>query len=287
MSEAPLTYKLDNNTLSIIIKFPAQLIVGDNSSKGVVVNAINTTLSLSINEKKPIDLLTSLQENFKNLIKFDQGTLLDTAVSNTMVMIGNLSNSSGTLDMNVVKRNKAFAKYYYKAFISKDIQGVENSTNPMKDTVKIVIDLFTWWYIRRLVHIFVVFTIIETLSKPLTTVSSPTVIMPMPTNSPPSVASTQTTTATIDDAEVQKLKDTVKSLQDVIASQTTSITDKDTQLKSLQSIQADIDKLKDEVTRKTNEALDWKTKHDNLRELLIHSTSMIFKFDEVPNLLIS
>lgn len=274
MSGVPLTYKLGDTALEISINIPRQVIVSNSSTKGVVIEATNRTFSLNVKDTTPIQLLTALQDSFKDLIQFDQNQRLDTAVSDTMVMIGNLSKNANILDLDVVRRNKTFAKFYYKAFISKDYRGIENSTNPMKETVKIVIDLFTWWYIRRLVHIFVVFTIIESLSNPLVS---------MKQNPVPQVIS-----PTSDDTNVlNKLKIELASLQDIIYNQSTVIDDKNKSILSLQALKADVDKLSDEIVKKDKELSEWKTNYDNLKELLIHSTSMIFKFDEVPNLLMA
>jgi flagellin-like hook-associated protein FlgL len=259
-----ITYSVSvNDVLKISVNAPNVYV------DGVVIGPVKKELSYQLTANvKPLEILTYLQGQFANIVIFPNGKTLDEAVQATMGMISAVG-AGGGIDNDIIKRNKAFAKYYYKMFANNDVQAIKNNVDTKyQEAVLIVVGLFSWWYIRRLVHIFVVFATLEGVSAPASSSTTPIVI------------STTTSTDNID-----SLKQTVKDLSTMLAEKTSTINTMTTELAKLDTVQSALDNVKVVLQNKDTRIADLEQQLMNFKELLLHSTSMIFRIEEVPNLI--
>jgi hypothetical protein len=248
------------NEFVIKINAPKQIIDGV-----VVEGPVDTTISFRLQENtKPLEILTYLQAEFQNRIVFDNETL-DAAVVYTMNMLNDLKGNN--FNISKIKNKKVYAKYYYKLFAGNNTDEVKASPSPFKETVLIVIGLFQWWYIRRLVHIFVVFTIIENLSQPMAVIAQP---IPIESKS---------------NVEINILKQAITDLSNMLSQKTTALDTKTAELNKLATIQITLDDVTNQLKSKDKIIMDLRQQLIDFKELLLHSTSMIFRIEEVPNLI--
>lgn len=195
----------------------------------------------------PLTVMTNMMSSFKGIFVYGSSSLED-IVKNTM----ELFNKPTLTSLKEIQIRKDYSRYYY--FILKNRKIAFDQSTDNQKTAQIIIELVCWWFIRRFVHLYVTCTCLERLLQTTST----------PNSSSSSIIYTSPTT--IDTVKVnqnlEKLKgsvdkDTYDTLNQMYTNQTAEIT---ALRKELQNKQKDL---------------------DNLRELLLSSTSMLFKMDEL------
>lgn len=247
-----IEFLTDDTTLRINIALPGQ---------------VSVSKTVSIEEKTPKQLLTDIQRQLEYVFVFDGKKTLDKVVEDIIVNM-NIRNTN----IPSVSSIKNTAKLYYRIWDNRNKNGLTNEdTDYQRQIVSIVIDMLSWWYIRRLVHVYVVCAILEQVQN--TTIS----LMDQRT--------TKGYTSPINN-EIETLKFKYATNVAILQSDKAQLAQDfqqllhsykqlETDYQNMQANEFAKDKYIDDITQKMNE----------YRELLLHSTSMIFKIEEVPNML--
>lgn len=234
--------------------------------------SIPKVMYVSIENKSPLNVLNDVQTVLLYEFLFEGGKTLDQLVDDLIVKMGERKFSKSS-----ISSIKQTAKDYYRIWINKNKSGLTNTdADYNRQTASIIIDMLSWWFIRRLVHVYVVCAILEGV---YTTTQSYDVGVSKSYSSIP-----EYTLDTRND-EVESLKQ--KYNTNVSALQM----DKSQLAQDLQSLLANYTKLeKDYQTHyaekiaKEQEVKQLTGQLKEFKELLLHSTSMIFKIEEVPNM---
>jgi hypothetical protein len=212
-------------------------------------------------------------------------------------IIGHFNTIQGATDdilAQLPKNNFQFykqqAKTYYDILINRDVQDITTNiaakTKDFEkyDNAEILIKLVCWWYIRRLVHIYVVCTCLEKLIPKQPTpgaVTSAAYYNIQPTTTTTTVLNPPLTGVVSTDLNIDSLKKQLEAAQTyclAMASDKTAVTNNFTSLK------AQFDQLQMQWQDQQNVIKSLQDKISDYKELLLASTGMIFKMDEIPNL---
>lgn len=220
---------------------------------------LQQSFTVSLASKSPLNVLQEIQQQLNMLFTLN-GKTLDEVVEKLIV------NMAGQkFDQNSLTRIKDDAKYYYKVWSNKDKSGLTNSdTDYNHQTASIVIDMLSWWYIRRLVHIYVVCAILEEVYKHTGT-----------TYTFGNFASPYTNSYSVNVNKAVEIEDLKRKYNEQL----------DTLNADKQEIKNDFNKLVASYENLRYQNKDLYKKLEEFRELLLHSTSMIFKIEEVPNMI--
>jgi hypothetical protein len=243
----------------------------------------DTPISIALSNKVPLDVLKELDSMLSYYFVFEDRKPLDKVVEN---MINNLGPRK--IDWESISTIKTYAKYFYHIWLNKD---KTNLTNNEKDdnrqTASIVIDILSWWYTRRLVHIYVICVILEAVhgntqaQAPVLNInmnnSSATTSHVIPTYAPiPTPYFTPNT-------DVETLKTRYESnVPDFDANKAQLQADVNKLLKEYEILQTEYQGLYTNAVTKDKIIADLEKKMKELKELLLQSTTMIFKIEEIP-----
>jgi hypothetical protein len=218
----------------------------------------------------PLDLLKAIQIKFSNTFRFGNKAF-DEIVKSTM----DIFNGSVSFDKSVlkeIKMRKLYARYYYSILKNRNITNLDNSSDTKK-TVRIVVELVSWWFIRRFVHIYVVCACLEKLYE-TSSVSSPsgssTQTQFMYSSTP-----TPSNSSTISEEALNKMK---ADFELKLAKQNSNSAKTADVVNDLQKQYNDALAI---IAQKDAEISKQKQDLDNLKDLLLNSTSMIFQMDEL------
>lgn len=171
--------------------------------------------------------------------------------------------SSQNLDDILVK--KAYARYYYDMFKNKMISIQEKDSDAL-----IMTGLVSYYFMKRLVHVFVMCTIYQKVSVPSSSASSVSGSTPIIINEQ---SNDFTSERNIYEAKLLALQTAIKN----------SETSSDASSEKLNEMNALNTELLNRAEQKIK-ALELQA--NNYRELLLKSTTMIFKLDEIPNVIL-
>jgi hypothetical protein len=244
----------------------------DNTTDTIFVE-----LAIGMKPRTPIEILKELQDKLSYKFLFQDGKTLDQVVTNVMTVI-NPKYVSLSMTDNTVSSIKSRAKAYYQMWINKDKTDIViNNTEENRQTANIVIELLAWWFIRRLVHVYVVCAIIDEVYKSGKQSSQLSTTQIQPT--------TTFRDYTKDDG-FDKLKQKydsdvafLQSEQAQLSGDLKSLINKHTQLEQ------EYTKLYDNGLEKDNKITELEHRLDDFKKLLLHSSSMIFRMEEVPNMI--
>lgn len=232
------------------------------------------SFTVLIANRRPVEVLTELRDKFSTILLFHGGETFDGVVAD----ISATFNSGNVRDTGV---RKAYAKYFYETLIKRNSSSLVRDGD-IKETALIVTELLSWYFIRRAVHIYVVCTILDKVktatvaSSPSSSFASPVVITSPPVVSEEAKKRVAELEATLRNVQAQLARSGVTtaegaqlqaSLQASIANMQTAMEEREQQLQACS-----------EENQRLREQLN------NFKELLLTSTSMIFRMDEIPNL---
>lgn len=229
------------------------------------------SFSISMVNKRPIELLMELKDKFSSILLFAGSETFDTVVRDI----------AQTFDSGVRQTSirKAYAKYFYETLVSRNTRSLTRDGS-FGETALIVTDLLAWYFIRRAVHIYVVCAIMDKVQNSTVSTSQPAAYVP---SIPPSVI--------VDDETKRKAELLSQQLAKLQQDVTQGGIDKTSLQASLSSIeqskndlQTKVDELQATVASQYNEIARLRNELNGFKELLLNSTSMIFKIDEVPAL---
>lgn len=229
------------------------------------------SFSISMVNKRPIELLMELKDKFSSILLFAGSETFDTVVRDIAQTF-----DSGVRQTSV---RKAYAKYFYETLVSRNTRSLTRDGS-FGETALIVTDLLAWYFIRRAVHIYVVCAIMDKVQNSTVSTSQPAAYVP---SIPPSVI--------VDDETKRKAELLSQQLAKLQQDVTQGGIDKTSLQASLSSIeqskndlQTKVDELQATVASQYNEITRLRNELNGFKELLLNSTSMIFKIDEVPAL---
>jgi hypothetical protein len=242
---------------------------------GVFVKVLpSLTFSINMTNKRPIELLIELKDKFSSLLLFAGSETFDNVVRDIAQTF-----DSGVRQTSV---RKAYAKYFYETLVSRNTRALTRDGS-FNETALIVTDLMAWYFIRRAVHIYVVCAIMDKVqnsSLPSRNPASMTYIPPNPQS-----------TIVVDDDTKRKsemLSQQLAKLQQDITKEGIDKTSLQASLSSIEQskndLQTKVDELQATVASQYNEIARLRNELNGFKELLLNSTSMIFKIDEVPAL---
>lgn len=226
-------------------------------------------LEYDINNKSLVETLKNMQQNLSDRFKIyyanGRTETFDEAVQS---MINGLGSSVAPNFLEDILVKKAYAKYYYEMFKQKLIQIDEKYSDAL-----ILSSLVSYYFIKRLVHVFVMCTIYQKVSIPTTA----TTISDL--SGTPIIINTDEQSTDFS-AERNKLQAKVVALEAAIKnSENMSTASLDT-MKEINTLNtALLNKAEDKIKILENQV-------NNYRELLLKSTTMIFKLDEIPNVVL-
>lgn len=246
------------------------------SFDGVFVKILpSVTFSISMTNKRPIELLMELKDKFSSILLFAGNETFDTVVKDIAQTF-----DSGVRQTSV---RKAYAKYFYETLVSRNTRSLTRDGS-FSETALIVTDLLAWYFIRRAVHIYVVCAIMDKVQN-----STFTSTQPAQPAQPASVA--YIPSPSIDEETKRKSEMLSQQLAKLQQDVTQGGIDKTSLQATLSSIeqskndlQAKVDELQATVASQYNEIARLRNELNGFKELLLNSTSMIFKIDEVPAL---
>ena len=306
-----LTFLYENDNIIITIQSKQQVVQVDQREISTIPT--NQTKTYSLNANVPLTVMTTMIADFKDLFKFANVTI-DKVVEETMSVFNNfdkLEKTAKVTAMNIVSLRKSYAKYFYITLKNKTYK-FNNTTNSnsiqssdRKKTAQIIIELVNWYFIRRFVHIYVVCTCLEKLLQlSVVATNNISVVQPSTSSTPqpqafnlsssspsaPSVgfASTAGPSGTFQvppvvvQQQISALDNQINRLS-VVSSSGSSMSDleRSTLTKALQDTKNTLLEQQKEQARLVQELSDSRKELDNIRELLLSSTSMIFKMDEL------
>lgn len=226
-------------------------------------------LEYDLNNKSLVETLKNMQQNLSDRFKIyypnGRTETFDEAVQS---IINGLSGSVEPNFLENITVKKAYAKYYYEMFKQKLIQIEEKHSDAL-----ILASLVSYYFIKRLVHVFVMCTIYQKVSLPITSTSenvfsgTPIII----NNKEESTDFTAERNAL--QAKILALEAAIKNSE----STSTESIDKMTEINTLNTVL--LNKAEDKIKLLENQV-------NNYRELLLKSTTMIFKLDEIPNVVL-
>lgn len=237
-------------------------------------NSVRTVMT-SLGNKSPLDVLKDIQTQLTIVFTFGEHGTLDQVVEDIIVKMG---------EKRIVKPSvsaiKEYAKAYYRVWANKTKYGMSNDDGDYnRQTASIIIDMLSWWYIRRLVHVYVVCAILEGVHNTTQSLSSPSY------NAKIRYSSVDDYGRNARDEEIDKLK--LKYNTDVSILQTTHDQlqrDFKTLLGNYTRLENEYNTLYKEREEQDEMIASFEQKLAGFKELLLHSTSMIFKIEEVPNM---
>ena len=270
----------------------------------------NQSKTYSLSTSTPLVAMTAMIADFKEMFKF-ANVNLDKVVDETMYVFNNfdkLDRSAKMNAMSVVSLRKSYAKYFYtvlknKVYKTATTSGNSVQTSDRKKTAQIIIELVSWFFVRRFVHVYVVCACLEKLlqlsvaASSNMTVATTSTPQPQPINwSSPSLYPTTSFTSTastsspgsfqVSPAVVQQqvsALDTQLNRLSVFPSGSSGMSDmeRSTLTKTLQDTKTTLTDQQNINVQLTRQLNDCRKELENLRELLLSSTSMIFKMDEL------
>jgi hypothetical protein len=227
---------------------------------------------------KPVDALNEVKSKLLEILIID-GDSFDSVVAATM---RNLSMEN--IESDKVKTRKNYAKYFYTMFMNRNKTDLERNSSDSGKLALILIELISWWFIRRAVHVFVVSTILERVGVKDNTIKPTMNFQVGPSISAPSTSnstSARDCKAEVDlitaqfNAELAKLKNEKSAANSSSVVVTKQFTEIETKYKDLEAL----------VNVRNDRVAELEIQLDNYKQLLLESTSMIFKMDEIPNML--
>jgi hypothetical protein len=305
-----------DNATKLVFTFDGESLisqfVSDNNVKvmqyqGVTLTPIPTNsfpiqMSTTQNDMETIKQLIAF---FVEKLKFANSTI-DTVVRETVDYLKRFDTLTDAEKKNAnyaITIRKLYAKYFYNVFKNKVFEST-NSQHPLEQHARVIVELVSWYFMRRIVLIYIVCACLEKLLQkpemaPISSASSPTPqqVVYLPSPSQPSLTPTPTPTplpipTKTNSAQVvsqgvssvlpltNKVNQQILNLDNIL--QTTPQSASTVELtNSLRSTRTLLDAQKNQNLELQQELHNTKQELASLRKLLLESTSMIFSMDEL------
>lgn len=215
-----------------------------------------------------VNTLKGMQEDLSQRLRVyypgGRTETFDEAVLSLINGLGGSSSSVSSSFLDDILVKKAYARYYYDMFKSKVISMDEKNSDAM-----IMTGLVSYYFMKRLVHVFVMCTIYQ---KVLVTSSSTNI-----SSSTPIIINQESNDFT---AERNAYEARILALQAAMkTTETTSVVSVE-KLNEINALNAEL------LNRAESKIKLLEQQVNNYRELLLKSTTMIFKLDEIPNVVL-
>jgi len=233
---------------------------------GTQINRLkDEKLEYDLNNKSLVETLKNMQQNLSDRFKIyypnGRTETFDEAVQG---MINGLGSSVAPSFLDDIKVKKAYAKYYYEMFKQKLLQIEEKHSDAL-----ILSSLVSYYFIKRLVHVFVMCTIYQKVSLPAISTGNSL------TGTPIVISNDNDFTAERNalQAKIVALEAAMKNSENTSSASLNTMTEINTLNTAL------LNKAEEKIKILENQV-------NNYRELLLKSTTMIFKLDEIPNVVL-
>jgi hypothetical protein len=315
-----LTFSYENDNIIITIQSKQAIVEVDKRDISTIPISAERTYparlskTYSLNADVPLTVMRTMIDDFKELFRF-ANIALDQVVKETMSLFNDfdkLDRTAKVTAMNVVSLRKSYAKYFYTVLKNKTTSINTNASNSVqtsdrKKTAQIIIELVNWFFMRRFVHIYVVCTCLEKLLQLAVVASNniggiqpstTTTPQPQPINwssssTPPpngfslsSSTTGQTGTFQVTPKVVQQqisALDSQLNRLNIVSSSGSGMSDSEraSLTTALQDTRNTLIDQQNQNAMLAQDLANSRKELDNLRELLLSSTSMIFKMDEL------
>lgn len=227
-------------------------------------------LEYNLKDKSLVETLKNMQQNLSDRFKIyypsGKTETFDEAVQGMITGLGGSVSSNFLEDITV---RKAYAKYYYEMFKEKLIQIDEKHSDAL-----ILSSLVSYYFIKRLVHVFVMCTIYQKVSKPVTSTTTGNVLSGTP------IVITNNAQTTDFTAERNVLQAKILALEAAMKYSENTSAESINTMKEINTLNVSLlNKAEEKIRMLENQV-------NNYRELLLKSTTMIFKLDEIPNVVL-
>lgn len=271
--EALIRFSFDNASQSLVMTMAG-------SASGLLIYGVDVvpipSITLKYDMQRPlVETLKAMQEDMSKMLQvyYPNGEK-ETFDSTVVSMINGIDTASTTVSKDFIdklKVRKAYSRYYYDMFRKRTVDYDESKN---KDAV-ILTSLVSYYFMKRLVHVFVMCTIYEKISN-MTISGNASSQQPIIINN-----TTSTNSASSSDfaAERQALEAKIANLEAGIKNESTL---SESANQKLNDMEANYKQLLDNAQQKI---MNMEAQVNNYRELLLKSTTMIFKLDEIPNVL--
>lgn len=271
--EALIRFSFDNASQSLVMTMAG-------SASGLLIYGVDVvpipSITLKYDMQRPlVETLKAMQEDMSKMLQvyYPNGEK-ETFDSTVVSMINGIDTASTTVSKDFIdklKVRKAYSRYYYDMFRKRTVEYDESKN---KDAI-ILTSLVSYYFMKRLVHVFVMCTIYEKISN-MTISGNASSQQPIIINN-----TTSTNSASSSDfaAERQALEAKIANLEAGIKNESTL---SESANQKLNDMEANYKQLLDNAQQKI---VNMEAQVNNYRELLLKSTTMIFKLDEIPNVL--
>ncbi len=236
---------------------------------GKLIKRLETKqLTYDLSTTSLVNILKNIQDELSQRLKVHYtGGKSETFDETVLSLINGLGSSSTSISssfLDDILTKKAYARYYYEMFKNKII-----SIDDKQSDALILTSLISYYFMKRLVHVFVMCTIYQKVL--VNTTSSNT------SSSTPIIINETSNDFT---EERNRYEAKLLALQAAINNTETTST---TSIEKLNEINA----MNTELLNKAQEKINMlQNQVNNYRELLLKSTTMIFKLDEIPNVVL-
>lgn len=252
------------------------LLVNINPSNKTAENFDGTILKLlpqssfavKIGNRRPIEVLTELRDKLSSIVLFNGNESFDSVVRD-------IAQNFNTGNVRDTTLRKAYAKYFYETFTKRNSTALTRDGG-IKETGLIVTELLSWYFIRRAVHIYVVCAILDRVNR-----ATEQSISVSGQSTPPVF----TTTISED------TKNKIANLEKKVIDMTGQLSQSQLAPAQISMLQSQLEEFKKEMIDKEVQLKKCQDHNNqlaqelaNFKELLLSSTSMIFKMEEIPNL---
>lgn len=227
-------------------------------------------LTYDLNTKSLVNALKTMQEDLSQRLKvyYSNGNTetFDETVLSLLNGLGTSTSSVSSTFLDDILTKKAYARYYYEMFKNKMVSIDEKQSDAL-----ILTSLVSYYFMKRLVHVFVMCTIYQKVAIPTTATSTNvSSVTPIIINEK---SNDFTDERNAYEAKLLALQATLNKTENA----TSTSVEKWNEINALNTEL--LNKAQDKIKSLENQV-------NNYRELLLKSTTMIFKLDEIPNVVL-
>lgn len=216
-----------------------------------------------------VSVFKQIQTYFSNILTVyyphtNTSETFDEVVASMIASLGSSTSVSPNF-METILVRKSYARYYYEVFRDRTVL----KDDEINKDVNMLIGLVSYYFMKRLIHVYVMCSIYERLNVNISSYTT------LPSTTPLVITQTTgdfTTERNALEARILSLETTLKNG----SMSHTALNDEMNELKA---------KLESVKQTHEEEIAILKAQIKSYRDLLIESTTMIFKLDEIPNVL--
>lgn len=265
---------LSADQAALDIKYDYQQSANKVIYQGVAIKQSTVSDGITIYLQNPLTLtFKNLQMRLSQILRVSYPDGSSETIDNVIrgLISGDTKAGTSTLTKERVIANKAYAHYYYNLFKGRVLIGMEKNEPPFSD-VKMLIDLASHYFSKRLVHVFVMSAIYERVFDDSV--------------GAPQVQQFTGTSVTQLAAERERFEQQKRELLAAVNNtQLTSEQKLQQVTNELMMITQEMQKKDENIAKLQNDNKNLSARVTNYRELLVSSHDLLFKIDEIPTIM--